>query len=344
MKILVAANLTPFIQGGADYHIHGLVRALREAGHTTELLRLPFAFGPSSEVMRAMRHATELDLTRPNGIEIDRVISLQFPTWGIRHPDHVSWVMHQHRAVYDLFDPARADEDLTQLKASITAFDNSELGSKRLRFANSQRIAQRLREHNNLSAQPLYHPPADAERFYCAPAERYLYLPSRLEELKRQSLVLEAAALMRSSLPIVFSGDGGQRAQLLAQAEQLGVQDRVRFLGHVSEQEKRALYAHSLAVIFPARDEDYGYITLEAMLSSKPVVVCADGGGPLEFVRHQANGWVELADPQALAERFDWLDAHATEVAAMGRAARADIEAAALSWPTVVEQLTARTL
>ncbi len=342
MKILVAANLTPFIQGGADYHIHGLVRALRAAGHTADLLRLPFAFGPSTEVVRAMRHASELDLTCPNEIEIDRIISLQFPAWGVRHPDHVTWVMHQHRVVYDLYDEATADQDLSELKSTITAFDNATLGSKSLRFANSQRVAQRLQDFNGLSAKVLYHPPADAERFYCAPAERYLYLPSRLETLKRQSLVLEAAALMRSSLPIVFSGDGGQRANLRAQAEKLGVQDRVRFLGHVSEAEKRALYAHSLAVIFPARDEDYGYITLEAMLSSKPVVVCEDGGGPLEFVRHQANGWVEAADPQALAERFDWLDAHQAEVAVLGRAARADIDAAALSWPVVVEQLLAR--
>ena len=43
-------------------------------------------------------------------------------------------------------------------------------------------------------------------------------------------------------------------------------------------------YAHSLGVIFPAVDEDYGYVTLEAMLSSKPVITCADSGGPLEFV------------------------------------------------------------
>jgi glycosyltransferase involved in cell wall biosynthesis len=341
VRLLVTANLTPFLHGGADYHMQGLVRALREHGHQVELLQLPFTFGPASDLMQFMRRAAELDLTRPNGIEIDRLISLQFPTWGIRHPDHVTWVMHQHRAVYDLFNPENADDTLLQLKTAITEFDNTHLGTKRPRFANSRRVAQRMQQFNGLDSKVLYHPPADADRFYCAEPERYLYVPSRLETLKRQSLVLEAAALMRSSLPIVFSGDGGQREALRVQAETLGLNDRVRFLGHVSETEKRALYAHSLAVVFPAQDEDYGYITLEAMLSSKAVVVCSDGGGPLEFINHQSNGWVEPPTAQALAERFDWLDANAAAAAAAGRTARSDYESASLNWQSVVEQLTA---
>ena len=343
MKILVTANKTPFIQGGAWYHKHGLVTALREAGHEVELLQLPFAGQPLSEVRLTMRHASAWDMTHPNGVHIDKVISLQFPTWGIQHPNHVTWVMHQHRAVYDLFNKNEADKDLARLKAEITEFDNTHLANKRALYANSERVAQRLKQFNALESRVLYHPPANAKLFYFADPERYLYVPSRLETLKRQSLVLEAAALMRSSLPILFSGDGGQRDILRAQVEKLELQDRVRFLGHVTEAEKRALYAHSLAVVFPAQDEDYGYITLEAMLSSKAVVVCSDGGGPLEFIQHQSNGWVESPNPQALAARFDWLDANPSAVAAAGRAARADIEAAGLNWHTVVEQLTAST-
>jgi glycosyltransferase involved in cell wall biosynthesis len=94
-------------------------------------------------------------------------------------------------------------------------------------------------------------------------------------------------------------------------------------------------------VVFPAQDEDYGYITLEAMLSSKALVVCSDGGGPLEFINHQSNGWVEPPTAQALAERFDWLDANAAAAAAAGRTARSDYESASLNWQSVVEQLTA---
>jgi glycosyltransferase involved in cell wall biosynthesis len=53
-------------------------------------------------------------------------------------------------------------------------------------------------------------------------------------------------------------------------------------------------------VIFPPSDEDYGYIALEAFLSKKPVVTCADSGGPLEFVIDGENGRVVPPDGTAL--------------------------------------------
>ncbi len=340
MKILVAATMTPFLHGGADHHMQGLLGALKQAGHQAELLRLPFKFEPAADVERAMAHAAALDLRCPNGIEIDKLISLQFPCWGLQHPDHVVWVMHQHRAVYELYDDKTASPALRSLRTAVTEFDNDTLARSRTLFANSVRVAKRLAQYNGLEASPLYHPPADAEKFYCEPPQPYVFMPSRLEVLKRQSLLIEAVSLMRSPLAIVFSGDGGQRDVLRAQVERLGLGHRVRFLGHITEAEKRAFYAHSLAVCFPAFDEDYGYITLEAMLSSKPVITCTDSGGPLEFIRDGENGWVELPEPRALAQRLDWLHAHQDQAVAAGHAARASYEQAGLSWQHVVARLT----
>lgn len=340
MKILVAATITPFLHGGADNHIHGLVRALKEAGHSTELLRLPFKFEPATDVERSMDYAAGLDMNNPNGIQIDRVISLQFPAWGLQHADHWVWVMHQHRAVYELYDDSKASAALRHLRTAVTAFDQQGLGKAHKLFANSARVAERLATYNGLPAITLYHPPAHAEKFYCEPAQPYIFMPSRLEVLKRQSLLIEAASLMRTPLSIVFAGDGGQRNSLAAQVERLGVSDRIRFLGHITETEKRAFYAHSLAVCFPAFDEDYGYITLEAMLSAKPVVTCTDSGGPLEFIRHGENGWIETPNAQALAERLDWLYQNQQQVAEAGKAARASYDTAGLSWQHVVAELT----
>jgi glycosyltransferase involved in cell wall biosynthesis len=67
-------------------------------------------------------------------------------------------------------------------------------------------------------------------------------------------------------------------------AHQLDIEPRVEWLGQ-SQRKKRALYAHTLGVIFPPVDEDYGYVTLEAMLASKPLITCTDSGAPLEFVQ-----------------------------------------------------------
>ena len=49
---------------------------------------------------------------------------------------------------------------------------------------------------------------------------------------------------------------------------------------YISDEEKLRLYANCLGVIYPPLDEDYGYITLEAMLAQKPVVTTRDAGGP----------------------------------------------------------------
>ena len=117
------------------------------------------------------------------------------------------------------------------------------------------------------------------------------------------------------------------------------VQDRVRHVGHVSVAEKLAFYAHASAVAYPVRDEDYGYVTLEAMLSSKPVLTCADSGGPLEWVSPGLNGWVCEPSPEALAEQLDWIAAHPRQVAVMGQIARESYEAVAPTWPGVVERL-----
>lgn len=340
MKILVTANLVPFIHGGASYHVAGVVRALQQAGHEVELLRLPFRFSPEQDIVRAMEHASSLDFVRPNGISIDQVISLQFPGYGLTHPDHRVWVMHQHRAVYELYDASQASVELTQLREQIIAFDNAALSRANRVFANSRRVAARLHDFNQIKATPLYHPPAQAESFRCDDALPYVFFPSRLETLKRQSLLIEAARHMRSSLKILLAGDGGQRDALAGLIERYGVGDRVSLIGHVTEAEKRAFYARSLAVVFPAFDEDYGYITLEAMLSSKPVITCTDSGGPLEFVRNEDTGWIETPDAKALANRLDWLADHPREAADAGLRGREAYRAANISWRHVVDSLT----
>jgi glycosyltransferase involved in cell wall biosynthesis len=342
LKILVTANLVPFIKGGAENHIAGVVRALREEGHDVELLRLPFRFSPESDVSRAMTHAASLDLTQPNGVSIDQVISLQFPGYGIDHPDHRVWVMHQHRAVYELFDPAEAMPALADLRERVIAFDNAALSRANAVFANSRRVAERLLHFNRIASTPLYHPPARAETFRCDPALPYVFFPSRLESLKRQHLIIKAAHYMRSSLKIVLAGDGGQRDALAELIARHGVGDRVALIGHISEEEKRAFYARALAVVFPAFDEDYGYITLEAMLSSKAVVTCTDSGGPLEFVRHGDTGWIEAPDPDALAARLDWIEAHPKEAADAGSRGREAYVRADISWARVAHALTQR--
>lgn len=339
MNILVTANQTPFLPGGAHYHVHGLVAALRQWGVATELMTLPFHYG-EAHIERQMAFAEQLNVSAPNDVPIDRVISLQFPTYGVQHPDHTIWLMHQHRVCYDLYDEQNASAALQALTPQVHDFDRLHLGSAKRLFANSPRVAERLSQHNGLEAEPLYHPPYQAEHFTCADDWGYVYYPSRLEPLKRQALLIDAMALTRTPVKLLLSGEGTQRERLARQIDDHALGDRVRLLGHVSEQEKLTLYAHALAVAFPTFDEDYGYVTLEAMLAGKPVITCHDSGGPCAFVEPAATGWVTEPSPQALADALDEAYLDRARTRRLGQQGREAYQARNISWHHVVATLT----
>lgn len=341
MRILVTASQAPFLHGGGERHVDNLCAALRACDHEVVLLRLPFKFTPESDIERAMAFCDGYDLTAPNGQHVDRVISLQFPGYGMRHPQHVVWLMHQHRAVYELFDAQSASPALQRLRQSIVAYDGRALSSVTRLFANSRRVAERLRQYSDLEATPLYHPPPGAELLCCRESWNYVFYPSRLESLKRQDLLIEAARRLTSGVKILIGGEGPQFARYQQLIEGHDLADRVRLIGAFSEAERIALYAHSLAVAFPPFDEDLGYVTLEAMYAGKPVVTCRDSGGPLEFVVEGETGEVAEPTPEALADAIDRLAADPERTRRMGQAGRDRILAMELSWPRVVATLCA---
>ena len=126
---------------------------------------------------------------------------------------------------------------------------------------------------------------------------------------------------------------------LLDEVARLGLDRRVQLLGRVTEEEKLRLYARCRAVIYPPFDEDYGYITLEAMLSSKPVVTCTDSGGPLEFVEDGSTGFVTLPEGPALGAAMAKLAENPAVAARLGQTGREAYLARKITWDTVVSTL-----
>jgi glycosyltransferase involved in cell wall biosynthesis len=113
----------------------------------------------------------------------------------------------------------------------------------------------------------------------------------------------------------------------------------VELLGWVDDERLLDLYAGSLAVFYAPFDEDYGYVTVEAFKSGKPVLTAADAGGVLEFVSDGETGFVCAPDgPQAFAERIDRLYADRDLAARLGAAGRRRV--AGIHWDHVIQQLT----
>jgi glycosyltransferase involved in cell wall biosynthesis len=349
VRIGVANVQIPFVQGGAEVHAGNLVKQLRARGFETELITVPFKWYPPERLLESIVIARMLDLSEANGVQIDRLIGLKFPIYLAPHPDKVLWILHQYRSAYDLWDHPEHG-DLINLphgqavRAAVHHADNRFLPEATAIYANSRNVADRLKRYNGLIAKPLYHPPAGAEKFRCASALDYFFFPSRFTPLKRQRLVIEAMIRCREPVRVVFAGAAevfSYMAELQQRCLEAGLSDRVVFKGFTSDTEKLELYAECLGVIYPPVDEDYGYVTLEAMLSRKPVITTYDSGGPLEFVEHERTGLVCAPDAEELAARMDELWRNRSIASRMGDAGRSFYDALGISWDGVIEVLTA---
>lgn len=339
MKIAIATVQAPFIRGGAELLAEGLLEACRVAGHLAEIVSMPFRFAPDHEVARAMAAWEAEDFTRLNGHSPDMVIGLKFPAYYLQHPNQRLWLLHQHRVAYDLW---REDGPLSiALRDEIRQRDSAHLGRIAQRFTIAENVCARLRRFNGLESRALYPPPLHPERFYQAEALPYIFFPSRLEKLKRQGLLIEAMAQVRAPIAALIAGTGSQQAHCAALIERLGLGDRVRLLGEITEQELQSLYARCLGVFYAPYDEDYGYVTLEAMLSAKPVITCTDSGGPLEFVTHQETGWIVEPEPAAVAAAIEALAQRPRVAAEFGQAGFQKYQALKMNWDWVLEQLLA---
>jgi len=104
--------------------------------------------------------------------------------------------------------------------------------------------------------------------------EQLIQLMQRLEDLDCVLLVV---------------GTGPQAADLRELAERLGVADRVRFLGWVSDEDKFTALASSDAFVSTSQHEGFGLMYLEAMACGLPVVTY-DNGGQTDFLRDGETG------------------------------------------------------
>jgi glycosyltransferase involved in cell wall biosynthesis len=346
VRIAIASVQVPFVEGGAESLTRGLATALRARGLQVDVVTMPFRFLPAAEVERAMEAWAAEDFARLNGLEPDRVICLKFPAYLLSHPVRRVWLVHQHRPVYDLWKTpwdgglsgTRGGE---RLRARIHAADARAFAGCGPVYTIAHEVSRRLQAHNDLASEPLYHPPALADRLYDAESEPYVFFPSRLEGLKRQDLLVRAMALVKSPVAALLAGEGGMAPALQIQIDQLGLRGRVRLLGRISDEEMLVCYARCLATFFGPYSEDYGLVALEAMRASKPVVTCSDSGEPAHFVVDGETGFVVAPEPEAIAGAIDALWGNPSRAAALGRAGRARYDELGVSWDRVVEALLA---
>jgi glycosyltransferase involved in cell wall biosynthesis len=341
-RIVLCSTHVPFSYGGAEMLVESLRDELVARGHAVDIVALPFAWGDRVQLLKSGIAWRLLDLTSAGGQRIDLVIATRFPSYLVRHPRKVVWLVHQMRQVYDLlgtpysdFTESPRDRKVIEM---VRAMDRRTLSEARNVFTISQNVADRLKRFNDIPAEVLYPPPKLDALYHPGPYGDYIFTIGRLDPLKRFDLLVRALHHTETPVRCRIAGTGPDREKLEGLIDKLGLRDRVELLGWVDDRAAVDLYAGALAVFYAPYDEDYGYVTVEAFKAGKPVLTAADSGGVLEFVEDGRNGFVCPPDsPRDLAARLDLLYRDREKARTMGERGR---EAASrIGWDVVVERL-----
>jgi glycosyltransferase involved in cell wall biosynthesis len=343
VRIAVVTNQAPFIRGGAELLADELVTQLTFRGIEAAVIRLPFAWDPPARVLDHMLSARLLRLGN-----IDRVIAMKFPAYFVHHEEKVLWLLHQFRQAYDLWgSPLGSIPDTPEgraLRDAVITADNRFIPEARRVFTNNRVVSDRLLSFNGIPSEVLYPPLIDAGDFSCTGYGDFIFYPSRIGPAKRQLLAAESMLHVHTHARLVIAGPAdtpNDLQRLLEFIERKGLQNRVEVkAGWLPHAEKVALYAAALGVMYIPFDEDsYGYVTLEAYGSRKPVISCTDSGGTRDVVIHDETGFALPPDPVRIAEAVDALARDPARARRMGEAGHDHVNGLGISWDRVVERL-----
>jgi len=96
---IVAPSCVPFLVGGAEKLWWGLLAAINQhTEHHAELIKLPSREQDFWELLDSYRAFSKLDLSH-----FDLIISTKYPAWMVAHPNHVCYLQHKLRGLYDTY-------------------------------------------------------------------------------------------------------------------------------------------------------------------------------------------------------------------------------------------------
>jgi len=163
-----------------------------------------------------------------------------------------------------------------------------------------------------------------------------VFLPGRLHSWKRVDLIVKAFQYVKKDIPLKIAGIGEAEPSIRALA---AGDRRIEFLGRVTDEQLLDLYAGALVIPFVPINEDYGLITIEAFRSKKPVITCLDSGEPTYFVKDDETGFVVRPEPEAIAQKINYLIDHPDHGAEMGEKGFSKVTH--ITWDAVVAKLLA---
>jgi glycosyltransferase involved in cell wall biosynthesis len=353
--------------GGIEEVTRQLARALQARGHTVLVLtnRWPAAT-PSSEEMDGVvvrRIPFALPAGRPGAVLSFVAAAMRASAALIKNvrsfrPDVIHVIGAGPQSVYVAYTRGLLRVPIVFSTAGELNFDAGDIFARslslRLGLRRMLRVAtavtacsryalERLAEFAPTPAPSVVIPngvdpaefkiPSEASRENTEP---YVLALGRLVRQKGFDVLLRAVArdpLAQSDLRVLIAGDGQERASLERQAADLGIAERVSFVGSLDRERVASVLREASVFAFPSRGEAFGIALLEAMAAGVPAVAAAAGGVP-ELATHEVNALVvEPEDADGLGSSISRL---VNDQLLRARLRAGGLETASrLNWPDV---------
>ena len=343
MKIAIVNNMAPFLWGGAEELAVHLQKNITISGHQAEIIRIPFQWEPSSQIPNQMLLAKSVKLQN-----VDRIIALKFPAYLIEHHHKTLWLLHQYRQAYDLYDQGMSnimsDEDGRGLREMIKNADDRCFKESQAIFTNSEVTQNRLLKYNCFDSEVLLPPVNDPEIFSGGEPEGYIFAGGRINQMKRQHLLIEAMKFTDKNVKLIIGGppDTEEDAKILRNlVKSLNLGSRITLDLNFLSRDRYAQYInHSNAVAYLPFDEDsLGYVAMESAVAGKPIITLSDSGGIQGLAIPQLTGWVTDPTPTAIAEAMIEVFNKPTLTLQMGKDMRDFWQKKDINWPATIARL-----
>lgn len=170
-------------------------------------------------------------------------------------------------------------------------------------IANSKETERRIKKFYRREAVVI-HPPVsiDSRRERNRREKDYFLCVSRLARAKNSHLAIEACAKLGMALKIV--GKGREEESLKAQSEKLKAQN-IEFLGEIPDEKLGEIYAGARALIFPAEDEEFGIVPVEAASFGIPVIALRSGGVVESVIEGKTGIFFDQPTVESLIQAID---------------------------------------
>jgi glycosyltransferase involved in cell wall biosynthesis len=340
MNVLIVSHLYPYPDANRHLFVHDQSLALRRLGVQLRVISpTPYTprvlwFSPRLRVRggkprRAVRDGITVDYPRfpqpPRRILFDRLGDLAY-----RRLRHLRWIaeggfdlIHAHQALPDGAVAAHLSRGLgvpyvVTVHGVDVHYGLSRGGAVAARTAEVLRGAAAVVVVSDMLARkltgcvplgtvrvvqnggPADLPPAKPAEYL--PGRRLVLCAGRLVPGKGFEQVLQALARLRRAHDVhcVIAGEGVLRRRLAAITTELGLDERVHFVGRLEHGRLLSMMARADVFALPSAPEGFGLVHLEAMTQGTPVIACLEQG-PADFIEDGVSGYlVPYGDVDAL--------------------------------------------